>query len=147
MQWIARFFRVRNVGLFWWRPVSQEKKRSAVAKVIGKCPSCDSFPKGHAVAQLSYVIVAENRQVRLNELQTLLDQAAWERLLRLREWDRHSDVVELLVLKCPNDCLMVLTIEYPFELWSDDRVLSSRKLSPTDSVALGSILEDQWIAL
>lgn len=123
-----------------------ERKRAVVRKIIGPCPVCELNLDDHAYAELATVMVADTASQA--DLLASMEAGNWTHLMTLQQWNPDADVIQCDAIRCSRrEELGLVRILYTAEMWADDHVEDTRRLTIEESQRLAVALGERWLPL
>ena len=126
--------------------VTPEATRKILRTIIGKCPVCELDFESHTYVEVASVLAGDvaARDASLHALRT----NDWPHLLTFRHWDAEADIVEYSAIHCSRlNAIGIVTILFTADLWSDEKLLETCRLSEAESHRLADVVGDRWLPL
>lgn len=103
------------------------------------CPVCGTQFRDHRYVLLASIIENPKDESRLHQFLNDIRTRNWSAVLRLSEWQGHSDVIQLFAIRCSTSLLALVLVRSPVELYDDDHVIGIETLTADESAALETV--------
>ncbi len=126
------------------RQLSPAEILRARREFFGACPVCDGELDGHASWRLASVFVDGDSDAP-SRLARLVAERRWAEANAFQEWAGDRDEREYYIVRCPvENSLALVTFISVAEMWSDDYIEATERLSERASEALSVLVGDRW---
>jgi len=141
--------RILASPLRWWNHLQKYKMKisnhTLLSTNINQCPACRSKTfEGHDWYNFAQVPYHEEAQAQIDHLEKLFNERNWVALKGLWTGDiRSDDLLEVILLRCPDHQITALEYISRIELWEPDYLKSHLILTSEESSGLEALTSSE----
>lgn len=119
-------------------------KQVALRQSIGICPACNKSLENHTIWLLASEIGEKQGDARTSVLKKLINSRNWSEASKNRAGDISKDMLQYLLLRCPDGAVAVLEFQSYFDIWRDDKITAITFLEKPEIEDINILVGDQW---